>query len=440
MRISGSIRNGIRSSLVLAFLLLVVLATPADAATSGSLAVNPTSLAFGSVSVGSSQVRSLTLTNLGKFKLTVTAVSLSGAGFTLSGLRYPLTLNGGQSATCTLTFTPLTGGAGSGSVSIFFTTQTSNRRWNSWGYAPSTLSVPMSGTAVASGLLTPAPVSLNFSSVPLGSTQTLWETITNSSGVAVNISQASVAGSGFGMSGLTPPLSLNPGQSVTFGASFAPLSGGSASGNMTLVSDASNPTLTIPLTGTGLAPGQLSLNPASFNFGNVTVGATVTTPAVLSASTANVTVTSVTLSNSEFNVNGFSLPFTIPAGQSVPLTASFAPQASGLTSATVSFTSNASNSPLSLTLSGSGTAPVAHAVDLSWGASSSQSVSGYNIYRSTVSGGPYTRVNSSLTLATNYTDSSVVAGQTYYYVTTAVNSNNQESPYSNQANAAIPSP
>ena len=41
---------------------------------------------------------------------------------------------------------------------------------------------------------------------------------------------------------------------------------------------------------------------------------------------------------------------------------------------------------------------------------------------------------------TAYTDLTVQAGQTYYYVTTAVDSNNNESAYSNEAPAAIPSP
>jgi hypothetical protein len=66
-----------------------------------------------------------------------------------------------------------------------------------------------------------------------------------------------------------------------------------------------------------------------------------------------------------------------------------------------------------------------HFVELSWIASPS-AVSGYNIYRGTHSGGPYTRMNSSLDLATAYTDNTVQAGQTYYYVTTAVDSSGIE--------------
>jgi fibronectin type 3 domain-containing protein len=49
-------------------------------------------------------------------------------------------------------------------------------------------------------------------------------------------------------------------------------------------------------------------------------------------------------------------------------------------------------------------------------------------------------INASLDSTTSYTDNTVVSGQTYYYVTTAVNSQSQESGYSNQATAVIPNP
>jgi hypothetical protein len=82
-------------------------------------------------------------------------------------------------------------------------------------------------------------------------------------------------------------------------------------------------------------------------------------------------------------------------------------------------------------------AAIAHWVDLSWNASTSVVV-GYNIYRGTTSGGPYTKLNSSQVLLTTYTDSTVQSGLTYYYVTTAVDSGGTESIYSNEVQAVIP--
>ncbi len=67
-------------------------------------------------------------------------------------------------------------------------------------------------------------------------------------------------------------------------------------------------------------------------------------------------------------------------------------------------------------------------------------VTGYNLYRSQVTGGPYTKLNTSLDALTSYTDNTVSAGQTYYYVTTAVDSSGDESSYSNEVKAVVPSP
>lgn len=86
----------------------------------------------------------------------------------------------------------------------------------------------------------------------------------------------------------------------------------------------------------------------------------------------------------------------------------------------------------------------AHSVDLSWGAGAIQNpaagqvVLGYNVYRSTVSGGPYTKLNSSPTPGLTYVDSSVSAGQTLYYVCSTVDNLGDVSRYSNQATATVP--
>jgi fibronectin type 3 domain-containing protein len=82
-----------------------------------------------------------------------------------------------------------------------------------------------------------------------------------------------------------------------------------------------------------------------------------------------------------------------------------------------------------------------HNVVLQWHASSTPNVAGYNVYRGTTSGGPYTRLNPSLITSLNYTDENVQAGQTYYYVVTVVASDGvSESAYSNEAHATVPSP
>jgi fibronectin type 3 domain-containing protein len=99
--------------------------------------------------------------------------------------------------------------------------------------------------------------------------------------------------------------------------------------------------------------------------------------------------------------------------------------------------SNATNSPGTITLIGIGVQLVSHSVTLNWTASTSV-VSGYNVYRSTISGGPYTKLNSTLVVATTYDDTSVQSGQTYFYLATSVDSSNVESVDSTEASATIP--
>jgi fibronectin type 3 domain-containing protein len=66
-------------------------------------------------------------------------------------------------------------------------------------------------------------------------------------------------------------------------------------------------------------------------------------------------------------------------------------------------------------------------------------VSGYRVYRSTVSGGAYAMISSSSLVASlSYTDSTVQSGATYYYVTTAVDAAGNESIFSNEVKAVIP--
>ncbi len=83
---------------------------------------------------------------------------------------------------------------------------------------------------------------------------------------------------------------------------------------------------------------------------------------------------------------------------------------------------------------------VPHSVALTWTASTSANVVGYNVYRGAASAGPFTKVTSLPVAGTGYTDYGVQAGQTYYYVATAVDSAGNESVYSNPAQAVIPTP
>jgi len=230
---------------------------------------------------------------------------------------------------------------------------------------------------------------------------------------------------------------LSAGHSITFSVKFAPTNSGSVTGNVAVTSSAGS--LNVPLTGTGVANGSLSVSPTTLAFGNVTVGSSKSSTATLTANGATVVVTAATLSTSEFKITGLTLPLTLTSGKTSTFTVTFTPKSSGNASATATFASNATNSSLTEALTGTGTTAPTHSVNLSWNPSNS-SVVGYNIYRGTKSGGPYTKINSALNSGTTYTDSSVTAGQSYYYVTSAVDSDGTESAYSNEVKAVVPTP
>lgn len=106
---------------------------------------------------------------------------------------------------------------------------------------------------------------------------------------------------------------------------------------------------------------------------------------------------------------------------------------------TVSFTGGWTLELDNITYQTTTVAAIQHTVSLAWNASTS-TVAGYNVYRGTTSGGPYSKLTGTLLSSLAYSDSSVTSGKTYYYVTTAVDSTGAESGYSNQAQAVIPFP
>lgn len=83
---------------------------------------------------------------------------------------------------------------------------------------------------------------------------------------------------------------------------------------------------------------------------------------------------------------------------------------------------------------------VGHTVILTWVASSSPGVVGYNVYRGTVNGGPYAKITAQPVNALDYSDIAIQSGKTYYYVVTSIDTSNVESVNSNQTSAAVPTP
>ena len=390
------------------------------------LSANASSMNFGNTPVGSSVSQAITLTNTGTASVNLSQVAITGAGFTVSGFTGAATLAAGQSFSLTVSFAPATAGSATGSLS--FVSSATN--------SPTTISLSGNGVRPQISVI---PASVGFGNVTVGVTNTQTLAISNPGTANLSITQASLVGTGFGSSGLTVPLSVPPGGTAAITVSFTPASANSFSGNLTLVNNTLNSPLVIPLAGTGVSPvAQLTASPASLSFGSFTTG-TSGTQSVTLANTGNssVSVSQISISGAGFSATGFALPVTLAAGQSTYFSVTFAPTTTGSLSGNVTVTSNATNSPLAISLSGSGAAAVSHSVALNWTPSTS-SYTGFNVYRGSLSGGPYTKVNSALISATSFFDASVASGQIYYYVATEVDSTGAESVYSSEVIATIP--
>lgn len=285
---------------------------------------------------------------------------------------------------------------------------------------------------------------LNFGNVPVNSSKKMTVSATNSGQASLTISKVAIGGTGYSLGGITTPMTLAAGQSLTLTVTFAPHSAGSSTGTITIASTASDSNLTVSLTGAGTATaGQLSVSPSPLGVGSVAVGTSGLTSASLIASGSSVTVNSASSDNAAFSVTGLSFPVTISAGQSVSFDVKFTPKNTGTIGANLTFSSDAETSSTIESVTGTGSAAPVHSVNLSWSGSSSANVSGYNVYRAVFSSscGSFSRINGLLNTATAYTDASVTDGTSYCYATTAVNSSNEESPYSNVvSNIQIPAP
>jgi hypothetical protein len=199
--------------------------------------------------------------------------------------------------------------------------------------------------------------------------------------------------------------------------------------------------------GAGTAPAApaptLSATSTSVNFGDVAVGTTTSFEVTFSnVSEMSISLQQTSVSGPGFTASGLGMGLTLPPGQYVALTVNFNPTTPGNAAGLVSLSSSSSTSPINISLAGDGIMAT-HSVALSWIASTSDDVVGYNIYRSPDPGDPsnatWVRLNSSPSSTTFYTDWDAQGGQNYLYTVTTLNATNVESTPSNIVMVEIPS-
>ena len=314
------------------------------------LSVSTDRLDFGSVTIGSSAMRTLTLTSAGTSPVTISSETISGAGFSLVGGNLPATMNPNQSVTLQIWFSPTAAGAASGQLTI-----------NSDSITAGTATVALSATSVAAPnpQLTVSAGSLNFGSVTANTWTLQALTLTSTGTAPVTVSAATVTGARFSLVGGSLPATLNPSQSLTLQVQFSPMDTGTASGQLTINSNsAAGSTMIVTLSGTGTtAPNpQLTVSSASLSFGNVTVnGSTSQTLTLTSTGTTALTVSSPTISGAGFSIVAQSFPVTLNPTQSLTLQVQFSPTNAGSVNGQMTISSNSTSGAIAgITLSGTG--------------------------------------------------------------------------------------
>ena len=295
--------------------------------------------------------------------------------------------------------------------------------------------------------------SLTFASQTVGSTSAAQSvTLSNTGDAALSITSIGITGtnpSAFGQTNNCES-SVAVGASCTINVTFTPAAAGSLSAALTLTDNASGSPQSVTLTGTGTSnsgtggSGTSSpvagVSPSSLAFGSEPMAMTSAAQTVTLSNTgsAALSITSIAVTGAnagDFTEVADTCGISLGAGGSCTISIAFTPSVTSAESASLTITDNASGSPQTVGLSGTG----AHDVILSWTASATSGIVGYYVFRGTTSGGESsTPLNSTPTNGTTYTDTNVTPGATYYYVVTAVCSSGEQSAASGETAATVP--
>jgi hypothetical protein len=307
------------------------------------VSLSPTSLTFPAQAVGgSSSAQSVTLSNTGSATLSITSITVSG-NFSQTNTCGSSVAVGG-SCTLSVTFTPTATGTRTGVVTI-----TDNA-------SPTTQTVSLTGTGVDAPVVSLSPASLTFPAQRVGTASSAQSVTLKNTGSAT-LSITSITASGDFSQTNTCRSSVAVGASCTLSVTFKPTATGIRTGAVTITDNASPATQTVSLTGTGTAP-AVSLSPTSLTFPAQPVGTSSSAQSVTLSNTGSATlsISSITVSGdfSQTNTCGSS----VAASATCTLSVTFKPTAAGTRTGAVTITDNASPATQTISLTGTGTAPV----------------------------------------------------------------------------------
>jgi cardiolipin synthase len=332
---------------------------------SAQLSLSATSISFAATTVGqTSAAQTLTLTNSGSIGLSFSSSTLSDTAD--YGMMTTCGASLGASSTCmvTLTFTPKS--AASFPATLTFVDSVSS--------SPQTVTLSGQGSAIPAASVLLSSTTLTFPSITALSpapTQTI--TLTNSGNAALAVSSIALSGTGAG----SYTTSNNCGASVpaasscTISVIFTPAAASTTYiATLTVTDNSGNmagSTQTVALSGSGAAPlpvPQAVLSPTSLTFPGTAPQTAAAPQTVTLSNPGSGTLTGISASiGGGTSATSFSLSSTcvgtLAAGASCTLTVGFTPASSGTYAATLSVADNASTTPQTVALSGSGIAPVA---------------------------------------------------------------------------------
>jgi hypothetical protein len=320
--------------------------------TGGTVTVvpNPTSLTFPSQLVGTtSGTQTVSVKNTGNMSTTI-SIGMATGDFAQTN-NCGASLGAGASCTITVTFTPTVPGPLTGSIAI--TDQATN--------SPQMVSLAGTGTSSAGTTVTVTPTSETFASQAVGTTSAgKTVTVKNTGKVSTSLSIGTTGDFAAVGSGTTPCSgTLAAAASCTISVTFTPEGTGTLTGTVTVADSATNSPQTVTLTGTGVADiVTVTTTPASETFAAQTVNTTSAGKVVTVKNTGNIS-TPVTISNptGDFAQTN-NCPTTLSAGASCSVTVTFTPKATGTLTGSFTVNDNATNSPQTVKLTGTGTEPV----------------------------------------------------------------------------------
>jgi len=224
--------------------------------------VEPASLSFGEVQRGStSDPLTITFTNQGGIALLPTRVAVTGDDFTETDNCVGASVDTDASCSIRVKFSPTWTGARTGQLTI------------SANLLNGDITVPLSGTGTPPLAVNIQPASINFGNVPKGQTSDSEQvTVENDNDVAIPITSLTVTGPFAIVTNACGTTSLAAKTDCAIRLAFSPTSTGPASGALTLIDSAG--TQTVLLSGTGTAPAEDTLSPASLTFPGTIIGAT----------------------------------------------------------------------------------------------------------------------------------------------------------------------